>query len=99
MSEKVCTMCLETKDETKDFYRCSGYFRSECKACTVRRNVRYQRKVQAWKNRFVDGDERRSYMIEYYAKNKEKFAEYRKKFKEKYPDYYRNYFHEHKKQK
>jgi len=30
-------------------------------------------------------------MIEYYAKNKKKFADYRRKFKDKYPDYYRDY--------
>jgi hypothetical protein len=42
-------------------------------------------------HRFVDDDEKRSYMVEYYAKNKENFAEYRRKFKKKYPDYYKEY--------
>lgn len=65
--------------------------RSECKACTINKNVRYQRKIQAWKHRYVDNDEKRSYMIEYYAANKEKFAEYRAKFKERYPEYHKEY--------
>jgi len=70
---------------------CQGKWRSECKACTIRKNVRYQKRTKAWMHRFVDNDEQRSYMVDYYAKNKEKFAEYRRKFKEKYPDYYKEY--------
>jgi len=74
-----------------DFYMCQGKWRSECKRCTITKNVKYQKSSEAWKHRYVDNDEKRSYMLEYYAKNKEKFAEYRRKFKEKYPDYYKNY--------
>jgi hypothetical protein len=70
---------------------CQGKRRSECKACTIKKNVRYQNEVQAWKHRFVDNDEQRSYMIEYYAKNKAKFAEYRRKFRERNPGYYKEY--------
>ncbi len=71
-----------------DFYLCQGNYRSECKSCTIRRNVANQRDTQAWKNRLYDSDKNKSYMVEYYAKNKAKFAEYRKRFKEKHPNYY-----------
>jgi hypothetical protein len=74
-----------------DFYMCQGRWRSECKACTIAKNVRYQRRIKAWQHRFVDNDNQRSYMAEYYANNKEKFAEYRRKFKERNPDYYKEY--------
>jgi hypothetical protein len=53
--------------------------------------VIYQRKKKVWLHRFVDEAEQRSYMVDYYSKNKEKFAEYRRKFKERYPDYYKEY--------
>lgn len=89
---KTCTRCNKIKELRKDFYVCSGKFRSECKDCTVKRNVRYQREVEAWKYRYGDDESRRAYMREYYANNKEKFAEYRAKFKEKYPEYYKEYF-------
>lgn len=93
MSEyKICSKCHEAKEATTDFYLCSGKWRSECKACTIKRNVRYQRKTQAWKYRYVDDDERRHYMREYYANNKEKFAKYRADFKDRYPEYYKEYF-------
>lgn len=88
---KICSKCNQAKETWQDFYFCKGKMRSECKMCTVKRNVRYQRKVKAWKFRYVDNDQQRSYMVEYYRKNKERFAEYRKKFKEKYPDYYKDY--------
>lgn len=96
---KVCSKCNATKLRDKDFYRCKGLLRRECKACTISKNIRYQRKIKAWKNKFVDGDEQRSYMVEYYRKNREKFAEYRRKFKEKYPDYYREYNRKRKEEK
>lgn len=93
MSEfKICSKCHQSKEIESGFYLCSGKRRSECKACTVKRNVKYQSKTQAWKYRFVDGDERRHYMREYYANNKEKFADYRAKFRDKYPEYYKDYF-------
>ena len=88
---KVCSKCFEAKIAFLDFYMCQGKFRSECKRCTIKKNVKYQRTVQAWKYRFVDNDERKSYMVEYYARNKEKFAAYRKKFKEKHPGYHKLY--------
>jgi len=89
---KVCTRCGEEKDASKDFYFCSGQRRSECKKCTIKRNVGYQKKAQTWKYRCVEGDDRRPYMREYYSKNKEKFTEYRSKFREKNPEYYREYY-------
>lgn len=88
---KICSRCNEVKTAENDFYMCQGKRRSECKACTIKKNVRYQRKVEAWKHRYIDNDEQRVYMLEYYANNKEKFVEYRKRFKEKYPDYYKLY--------
>lgn len=88
---KICSKCNSAKNSLTDFYFCQGKMRSECKSCTIRKNVRYQKRVKAWLHRFVDDEEQRSYMVDYYAKNKEKFAEYRRKFKEKYPDYYKEY--------
>lgn len=76
----------------RDYYLCAGRWRSECKMCTIKRNVRYQKKTKAWKHRYVDDDARRLYMREYYAQNREKFAKYRAEFKERYPDYYKDYF-------
>jgi hypothetical protein len=88
---KICSKCNSPKSADTDFYRCQGKMRSECKACTIRKNVHYQKQTKAWLHRFVDDDEQRSYMVDYYSKNKEKFAEYRRKFKERYPDYYKEY--------
>ncbi len=88
---KTCSTCQQTKQLDKDFYLCQGRYRSDCKACTIRKNVRHQKKIKAWKHRFVDADQQRTYMVDYYSKNKEKFAEYRRKFRERYPDYYREY--------
>ena len=96
---KICSRCNTPKDSILDFYICQGKWRSECKACTIKKNVRYQRRVEAWKYRFVDNDEKRSYMVDYYSKNKEKFAGYRKKFKEKYPEYYKEYSRKRKNEK
>lgn len=89
---KTCTRCHEEKDREQDFYLCAGKWRGECKACTIKRNVRYQRKVKAWKHRYVDDETRRLYMREYYEKNKDKFAQYRKEFRDRYPEYYKEYF-------
>lgn len=88
---KICSKCNCAKQSFSDFYMCKGRWRSECKSCTIKKNVLYQKRVKAWKYRFVDNDDQRSYMSEYYANNKEKFAEYRKKFRAKYPDYYKDY--------
>ncbi len=92
MEVKKCSKCSKEKDISKEFYLCAGKLRSECKSCTIKRNVRYQKRVNAWRTRYGCDDERRQYMREYYAKNKDKFAEYRRKFVEKYPDYYTQYF-------
>ncbi len=87
---KICSKCKKEK-EVQDFYSCAGKWRSECKKCTIKRNVKYQRRVRAWRTRYGGDDERREYMRTYYAQNKDKFAEYRKRFVEKYPDYYTQY--------
>lgn len=89
---KICSKCHQAKIAIMDFYMCAGRWRSECKACTIKRNVRYQRKVKAWKYRYVDDDTRRLYMREYYNQNKEKFAKYRSEFRIRYPEYYKQYF-------
>jgi len=87
---KICSRCFETK-EGKDYYTCKGLMRSECKTCTIKRNISYQKKTQAWKHRFIDNEQRKSYQLDYYAKNKEKFAEYRTNFKLKHPEYFKMY--------
>lgn len=89
--QKSCSRCKVKKYLISEFYVYQGKWRSECKACTIKKNVDYQKKTKAWKHRFVDREGRRSYMVEYYARNREKFAEYRKKLKKKYPKYYRDY--------
>ncbi len=89
---KICSCCYEPKLSLKDFYLCSGKWRSECKACTIRRNSRYQRLNESWKTRFPDDESRREYMRTYYKNNKDRFAKYREDFRLRYPDYYREYF-------
>lgn len=87
---KICSKCNTAKD-SDSFYSSKGKIRSECKACTIKKNVYYQKKTKSWKNRFIDSDEKRSYMVDYYAKNRDKFAEYRKTFREKHPEYFKLY--------
>lgn len=89
--KKVCKACKKEKLKDLDFYKSKGSVRSECKKCTITRNVANQRRTQVWKNRFVDEEKTKSYMVDYYSKNKEKFAEYRRQFKEKYPEYHKEY--------
>lgn len=89
---RKCTRCGEIKDQHMDFYLCRNIVRSECKKCTIKRNVKYQKDNNSWKTHHGGDENRRAYMRSYYAKNKEKFSKYRKEFKEKYPDYYHNYF-------
>lgn len=91
MTEKKCSRCKHIKDQLIDFYMCNGKWRSECKACTVKRNVNYQRKKRTWETREVDLEQRRAYMLSYYAKNKNKFAHYRQTFKQRNPDYHRTW--------
>lgn len=93
---KVCTRCHQSKNLLKDFYSSKGKIRSECKKCTISRNSRYQSKMKSWRFRFVDNDVKRSYMSEYYRKNKEKFAQYQDNFRKKNPDYFKNYARERK---
>src|SRR3982751_595156 len=88
---KICSKCNSAKPAEGNFYTCQGQMRSECKACTIRKNVIYQKRTKAWLHRFIDNDEQRSYMVDYYSKNKAKFAEYRRKFKERYPEYHKEY--------
>jgi len=96
---KICSKCHQAKELMLDFYLCAGKWRSECKMCTIKRNVRYQKRVQAWRHRYVDEDTRRHYMREYYEKNKDRYANYRSEFKLRYPEYYKEYFRNRKNKK
>ena len=88
---RICNRCGESKRYI-DYYFCSGKPRSECKTCTIRRNIIYQRQVKAWKSRYETDEARKIYMRAYYHKNKQKFAKYREDFRLRYPDYYKDYF-------
>lgn len=88
---KICSKCRQAKDAYLDYYMNQGVMRSECKACTIRRNVRRQKQLQPWKHRFVDEESRKEYAKEYYAKNRERFAQYRSEFRKKNPEYYKMY--------
>lgn len=88
---RICAKCSKEKD-ISNYYLCLGKIRTECKECTIKRNMAYQklRKIQHAK---LPSDERRKlYMRKYYSENKEKFAAYRATFREKYPNYYKEYF-------
>jgi hypothetical protein len=74
-----------------EFYFSKGKIRSECKKCTIKRNLAYQKKAQSWKKRCSNYSDHREYMLNYYADNRDKFAEYRRTFLEKHPGYYRAY--------
>ena len=89
--EKKCSRCHKIKIQRLDFYMCQGKWRSECKTCTIKKNTAYQKKTKAWTHRFVDSQERKAYMMQYYAANKEKFAAYRDSFKNKNPEYHKLY--------
>jgi len=89
---KTCSKCNKEKYAFEDFYLCAGKLRSECKMCTIKRNVKYQKKVKSWKHRYIDDETRRIYMRAYYNKNKDKFSRYRSEFRERHPEYYKQYF-------
>lgn len=88
---KRCTVCKVEKKVPKDFYYSKGIIRSACRKCTIRRNLAYQKRTESWKHRFVDEAKQRSYMVDYYARNKDKFVEYRRQFKIRRPNYFRDY--------
>jgi len=88
---KICATCKQPKEEHA-FYFSRGRPRSECKYCTIKRNVRYQKKNQVWKSRETDEETRKAYMRNYYEKNKDKFAKYRAEFRIRHPEYYKEYF-------
>lgn len=89
---KICSKCHQEKEAKIDYYLCAGKWRSECKRCTIKRNVLYQNEIKSWKYRYENDEARRTYMREYYAKNKEKFAKYRDEFRLRHPEYYKEYF-------
>lgn len=84
-AEKKCTKCKRFKD-FNEYYFSRGRYRSECKSCTIRLVVKSARKKKRQLRQ-----ETTNYRIEYYANNREKFAEYRRRFKERHPNYYREY--------
>jgi hypothetical protein len=86
---KQCSCCKASKDMKTEFYFSRGKYRSECKKCTIHRNLAYQRKVKAWRKRISENS--REYALQYYQDNKERFAHYRKTFLERHPGYYRDY--------
>jgi len=88
-SLKVCRTCHIAKLLEQDFYRCRT--RNECKSCTIQKNMAYYKQAKVLKKSSQDGEQKRSYMVEYYANNKEKFVEYRRRFKEKHPEYHKEY--------
>ncbi len=88
---KKCSKCRQSKDQHLDFYVNQGRIRSECKVCTIKRNVKRQKLLQPWKHRFADEISRKEYAKEYYAKNRERFAQYRADFRKKNPEYYKMY--------
>ena len=87
---KICSKCGVRKDAVLDFYMCSGKWRSDCKVCTIRANIKYQRKVRLNLTPKQRHD-KRVYMREYYALNPDRFQTYRETFCKKNPDYYRDY--------
>lgn len=89
--KKTCSVCRQLKDEATEFYCYKGNYRGNCKTCHVKKSVIYQRENETWKNKFIDDEHRVHYLRDYYAKNKEKFAEYRRIYKEKHPDYHKDY--------
>lgn len=94
----ICNKCFEAK-ESDQFYMTRGVPRSECKKCTIRRNIRYQRKLKSWLCKSVDIEGRKEYMRSYYQKNKGKYVLYRKSFRKKHPYYFTDYFRKKKNQK
>jgi hypothetical protein len=91
---KRCSRCRKMKNIFEDFYVCKGKHRADCKACTIKRNVKHQNRTQAWKKSFGgDLELRRDYMREYYKNNKERYSVYRERFRKNHPNYHRDYYH------
>lgn len=88
---KRCSCCKTEKPIKTDFYFSKGKIRSECKKCTIHRNIIYQRKAKTWKKRSSENSYDREYARQYYQDHKEAFSEYRRTFLERHPGYYRAY--------
>ena len=91
ITTRTCKKCEVEKKLDGNFYFRKGVYRGECKACCIKRNYKRQQETKYWMSRFIDGDKDKSYMVDYYSKNKEKFKEYNKKFKESNPEYHKLY--------
>ena len=87
---KFCKEC-STEKNVEEFYFYNNYYRSECKKCCIKKNSSNQKNKQLWKSRFSTIEEKRAYMREYYAKNKDKYKLYRERFAEKHPDYMKRF--------
>lgn len=94
-TKKICSNCNKSKS-VSDFYLCMGRLRGECKKCTIKKNTLHQKKTKVWLYRYSSSLERREYLRNYYAQNKEKFAQYRKEFRERYPGYHKEYYYQNK---
>lgn len=90
--QRVCTSCKKTKDQFLDFYICKGSIRGACKACTIKKNAKYQKDRRMWLYRDTNNDEAKKYRREYYANNRQKFAAYREKHRLENPGYNRAYY-------
>ena len=90
---KMCSRCEEVKCKITDFYMCAGKFRSECKACTIKKNISYQQEKKKIPQDQIKLMKREAYMKSYYAQEnvRKKYVHYRKKFRDKHPGYFKIY--------
>lgn len=91
MKKKTCRDCKKEKDLQTEFYAHKGFYRSECKKCTIKRTSLYKKTHPSPKPSPDEAEKRRRYHIDYYQKNKEKFVIYRQNFHKKNPEYRKNY--------
>lgn len=83
---KVCSSCKKKKILSMDFYLVSGKYKSACKACVIKRNGVYQKKMRPLRTK-AQKKRKRAYSRAYYEKNKDVFMKYRQTFREKHPGY------------
>lgn len=88
MTKKTCIKCKVEKESPADFYKQKDYIRNICRECFKKIT-----RIQSEKRKLLkkEANPNYSYSREYYAKNKEKFAEYRRRFLEKNPGYMKRF--------
>lgn len=89
---KVCSKC-KLELELDNFYLCgkdknAPYYKSECKKCSIERNLIYQK---LHKKKKTLTKKQRDAAKTYYKQNKERWKLYRQRFLEKHPGYYKSY--------